>query len=434
MNKMKFYGRLLCVIFLGIWLVACGRATPPPPEEGQQPPLQEEEEIPAPPVPEVDPKEEKIKEVLEAMTLEEKVAQVFMVAFRKDEKGSPILRLDQRIKEVLAQYPVGGVVLFSENIDTLEQTLDLIQSFQEESRIPLFIGVDEEGGKVSRLHTSGKIPATKLPGNAVIGQAGDPDLAYGIGKLLGEELGAMGFTLNFAPVADVNTNPQNPVIGNRSFGEDPQLVAEMVGAMVRGLQDQNISAVLKHYPGHGDTAQDTHREATSVSHDLERLKTVEFLPFAEGIAQGADGVMTAHIQVPQVTGNQLPATLSKELMGLLRNTLGHEKLIFTDALDMAAISNHWSSREAAVMAFEAGADVLLMPVSLPEAYEGLLEAVKTGRIPEERLEASVTRILSVKYDRGLWERKEPVDPKGVLGSPEHQQLVQQLKEKAKGGR
>jgi len=422
-------------MLIGIFLFACGKEIEVPEPDEENPPSQGVETPEEPPAPEVDPKEAKIEEVMDTMTLEEKVAQVFMVAFRKDQRGNPLHQLNQETKEILAQYPVGGVVLFSENIDTVAQTVSLIQSFKRESKVPLFIGVDEEGGPVSRLHTSGKIPATKLPGNHAIGQTKDADLAYGVGKLLGEELGALGFNLNFAPVADLNTNPDNPVIGNRAFGDDPGQVADMVGAMVKGLQDQNISAVLKHFPGHGDTNEDTHLEATSVSHDLERLKKVELVPFGEGIAQGADGVMTAHIQVPQVTGNQLPATLSKELIDLLRETLGHEKVIFTDALEMRAISSHWSSKEAAVMAFEAGADVLLMPASLPEAYEGLLEAVKTDRISEAQLNASVERILSVKYDRGLWEAKEnPGDPLQVLGSSEHQKLVRELREKAQGGR
>lgn len=431
---MKIVRFLILISLSVILLIGC--VTDPSSNPNEAPSTSQEEqygeaaEVEEEPPREVDQKQEKINGILKNMTLEEKVAQVLMVAFRKNQLNQPLHRLDQKTIDTLTVYPVGGVILFSENIDTVEQTQGLIKSLQETSHIPLFIGIDEEGGPVSRLHSSGKIPATKLPGNDAIGKTKDSQYAYGVGRILGKELAALGFTMDFAPVADINTNPKNPVIGKRAFGQDAQEVAEMVAEMVRGLQEENISAVVKHYPGHGDTAQDTHKGSVKVEHDLSRLRQQELIPFKAGINAGADGVMTAHIQAPQATGSDLPATLSKELMGLLRQELGHKKLIFTDALEMGAISRHWTSGESAVMAFEAGADVLLMPESLEDAHGALLKAVQEGRITEERLEESVERILSVKYDRGLWEEKrEPQNPIEILGNESHKKLVEEIKSK-----
>lgn len=421
--------RLLIIFGLIIGLVAA--CTPVKPANPDEVPSSMDQQEPEEPLPVMDSKWEKIDEMINNMTLEERVGQVFMVAFRKNQQNKPILRVDQTTSNTLKTYPVGGVILFTENIDTVDQTISLIQELQGVSRIPLFIGIDEEGGAVSRLHKSGKIPATKLPGNDAIGKANDPQLAYDVGKILGRELSALGFTMNFAPVADVNSNPKNPVIGRRSFGQEPHQVAEMVAKMVEGMQEENVSAVVKHFPGHGDTAQDTHHEAVKVEHDLERLRQLELIPFKAGIEAGVDGVMTAHIQVPQVTGSNLPSTLSSEIMGLLRQELGHKKLIITDALEMKAISDHYTSGEAVVLAFEAGADILLMPESLEEGYEALLKAVQEGRIPEDRLLDSVRRILSVKYDRGLWEEKPPQNPLEVLGNEAHRKTVEEIKKKGR---
>jgi len=377
-------------------------------------------------------KPDRVEQLISSMTLEEKIGQVFLVAFRTDSNGNPLLSLDDYTREQIQKYHLGGVVLFAENIDTIQQTKELISDIQASSKIPMFIAIDEEGGKVSRLNASGKMHATRLPGNLILGRTGDPELAYKVGALLAEELLSLGFNMNFAPVADVNTNPYNPVIGSRSFGSDPETVGDMVAKMVEGLQSRNVCSVLKHFPGHGDTSDDTHTGAVIVNHNRERLEKVEFVPFKKGIQSGADGVMTAHIQMPEITGDSIPATFSHDVLtGILRNDMNFSRLIITDALEMGAISKYWLPGEAAVNAFKAGADVLLMPASLSEAYEGLLEAVREGRISQERLDQSVRRILMVKEERNILEGKEnDSDPEKVLGCKAHLDIVREIEKKA----
>ncbi|SET49942.1 beta-N-acetylhexosaminidase [Natronincola peptidivorans] len=369
-----------------------------------------------------------IDSYIDGMTLEEKVGQIFMAAFRHNGENLPVTYLDEKTKELIKSHHLGGIIFFAENIDTVEQTKKLINNMQAISKTPLFIAIDEEGGIVSRLNSSNGMPATKLPGNKVLGMTENPELAYKVGKLLGRELSSLGFNMNLAPVADVNTNPNNPVIGERSFGDDPHKVGKMVGKMVQGIQEQNISAVVKHFPGHGDTSLDTHKEAVTLHHNSERLNAVEFHPFKSGIQKGVDGVMLAHIIVPNITDNNLPATFSEIIIeDILRNQLKHKRLIITDALEMAAISKHWTSEEAAVLAFQAGADILLMPASLEKAYNGLLRAIREGVIPETRLEDSVRRILMIKYERGILDFEEAmIDPYNILGSQEHLQIVEEI--------
>ncbi len=198
------------------------------------------------------------------------------------------------------------------------------------------------------------------------------------------------------------------------------------------MQDQGVCSVIKHFPGHGDTSFDSHHDQVVIHHDIERLRQIELIPFEKGIQSGADGVMTAHIKLPNVISEDLPATLSEEILtDLLRKELGHEKLIITDAMDMKAISKYWSSSEAAVMAFKAGADIILMPASLDEAYNAILEAVKNGEIAEERLNESLQRILTVKLQRNILNgHKAPLDPQTVLGNQEHKDIIDKINQKA----
>ncbi|AOY76394.1 glycoside hydrolase family 3 protein [Clostridium formicaceticum] len=420
MNK-KFF-LLIFLLWSGFYLVGCEESTTILAESPIEAVSNENNALP-------DEKLSYIEAYLKTMTLEEKVGQVFMQAFRYDTDNKRLTSLDENTKNKILKYHLGGVIFFSENIDTIDQTQRLIEAMQQVSRIPLFISVDEEGGIVSRLNSSPNMPATKLPGNKVLGDTENVAFAYKVGRLLGKELTSLGFNMNLAPVADVNTNPQNPVIGERSFGSDPHKTGEMVAQMVKGIQDENISAVVKHFPGHGDTSLDTHKEAVTLPHGIERLKAVEFLPFKKGIEAGVDGVMLGHLLVPSITSDSLPATFSWKVVDLLRNHLKYEKLIITDALEMKAITKYWTPEEAAVLAFAAGADILLMPSSLEKAYEGLLKAVKEGRITEERLNESVRRILNVKYDRGiLMEQENLLNPQEVLGSDAHLQIVKDILE------
>lgn len=432
---------LILLILFSTVLTGCGEREYKTPSYNNTPlPTQTSYIAPTTPPPPAEPTAENLEDthsrivndLINTMTLEEKVGQIFIAAFRRNSTASPLYVLDRSTKQQIQKYKPGGVILFSENIDTIPQTQKLIQDMQDISEIPLFIAVDEEGGRVSRIGKNPKMHSTRLPSSEIIGLAGDPTLAYEAGVVLGAELSSLGFNMNFAPVADVNTNPQNPVIGSRSFGSDPNWVGFMVQQITRGMQDQNVCAVLKHFPGHGDTSLDSHLGQVIINHDIERLRQIELVPFQKGINAGADGVMTAHIKLPNVISDDVPATLSGEILtGLLRDDLNHDKLIITDAMEMKAISNYWSSSDAAVMAFKAGADLILIPSSLDDAYNGIIDALQKDEITEERLDESLQRILKVKLERNILEgKKSSADPEKILGNPKHLDVVERIKEKA----
>ena len=365
-------------------------------------------------------KQDFIGSILDDMTSEEMVGQLIIAACREDAANDAVIQASQGFADLITDYRLGGVILFAENIEGIDQTAALISDMQDMSPIPLFVSIDEEGGRVSRIGANPSMHAIAFPPMADVGAAGDPALARSVGRVIGEELYALGFNMNFAPVADVFTNPQNTVIGDRAFSSDPQVAAEMVGAYVTGIQSAGVAAVIKHFPGHGDTTADTHQGAVSVPYDLARLREVEFVPFRAGIGAGSIGVMSAHIQVPNVTGDTTPSTLSHEMLtDILRGELGFSGLVITDSLEMKAISEAYGSGEACVRAFLAGADMLLLPFSTADGYGGVLSAVQDGTISEERLRDSVTRILSVKYDLGLFAGEPLPDPHAVLGSEEH---------------
>lgn len=340
---------------------------------------------------------------IQSMTTEQKIGQLIMTAFRKDAQDRPVLTMDEEIKKEVAKYQFGGMILFGENIDTEEQTKTLIRDYQSLSEIPLFIGIDEEGGRVSRLHNSGKINMVKVPAAEKIGNTKDPKQAYEWYSKIGEKLLELGFHVDFAPVADVNTNPENTVIGDRAFGSDPEKVGEMVFQSVKGLQDQGISAALKHFPGHGDTSTDTHTSETFLNQSLTELEAAEWIPFQKGMEAEADFVMIAHIKTPNATSDGLPASLSKEMIqSNLRDKLGFKGIVITDAMDMGAISIYYDSAEASIKAINAGVDILLMPQDIEKVFSALNKAVETGEISEERLNEAVKRILSLKYEKGMF--------------------------------
>ncbi|MCX7712039.1 MAG: glycoside hydrolase family 3 protein [Clostridia bacterium] len=374
------------------------------------------------------------KKALSEMTLEEKVGQVFIMSLRYLPDTQAALEVTDTVKDRIKKNHLGGVILFSENLKTIPQTKKLITDMQGISKLPMFVAIDEEGGSTSRLNKNLELHSTVLPTNREIGKTGNPELAQKAANVIAEEISSLGFNMDFAPIADVDSNPKNPIIGIRSFGPDQKLVAEMVKAQVRGMQETNIITVLKHFPGHGDTSTDTHMGTAVVQHDKKRLNKVEFVPFIEGIEAGADGIMTAHIQVPKITKDNLPATLSKKILtDILRNEMGFKGLIITDALEMKAISNYYPPDEAAVKAFEAGADILLMPYSIEAAYQSLLKAVQEKRISEERLDESVLRILDLKAKKGILEhKKNDSDPEKVLGNPEHRKIAEEIAKAAKG--
>lgn len=371
--------------------------------------------------------DEKIEEMIDGMTLEEKIGQMFMID-ADSLNNAPVTVLDDFGREVIKKYNLGGVIFFKNNIDTIPQTEKLISDIQETSSIPLFISVDEEGGIVSRIAKNPNVHATVLPDNKVIGDTENPENAYKIGQILGREISSLGFNMDFAPVADINTNPDNTVIGVRSYGSDEQLVGDMVYNCVKGLQDENVSAVVKHFPGHGDTNNDTHLGSVVTNHSIKRLREIEFVPFKKGIDADVDGVMIAHIKAPKIDETNTESSLSKKIVtDILRNELGYDGLAITDALNMGAIVNEYGTKEACIKAVEAGIDILLMPVPFEEGYSGVLESVISKTISEERIDESVRRILKVKFKRDLFNQDNTKNAEEILGSKENLDLLESIK-------
>ncbi len=336
--------------------------------------------------------------ILNTMTLEEKVYQMFIVLPEAITNVSPVTQSGEVTRKGIQTYPVGGIIYMSQNIKNPSQCKSMISGIQSYTRIPLFISVDEEGGRVARIGNNPDMGTTKFPG---MGSITTTDGAYNVGRTIGSDIRQFGFNLDFAPVADVNSNINNQVMGDRSFGSDAHQVAVMVAAAVRGFRDSNTLCTLKHFPGHGDTSNDSHNGYTELNKTLQELEEVEFVPFREGINAGADFVMMGHLSVPKVTGNGLPATLSPTMVGILRNNLGFKGLIITDAMNMGAIVKQYTSAQAAVMAVQAGIDVILMPKNLQEAANGVIQAVRNGTISEARINDSVLRILQTKINHGI---------------------------------
>lgn len=340
---------------------------------------------------------------LSDMSLEQKIGQMFLVGFESTGQQDATIMNDQA-KELIEEYHVGGILLFERNIKDVNQTIELNHQLQSlslsTSKIPLFLAIDQEGGKVIRI----KEGVTVFPGNMALGATRDPQLAYQAGKQMGSELRSLGFNLDLAPSLDVNNNPKNPIIGVRSFGEDPQLVSQMGTSMIDGFRDGNILAAVKHFPGHGDTSIDTHIDLPTVTHSRERLNQIELVPFKEAIKKDVDMVMSTHITFPAIDPTQgLPATLSKKVLtDLLREELGYQGVIITDDMEMGAIVKHFGTEKASVQAIQAGADIILIGHSL-ERQKGAIEAVKKaveeGTITEERINQSVQRILQLKGER-----------------------------------
>ena len=342
-----------------------------------------------------------VDDILSQMTLEEKLGQMFLVSTDSLDYNAETAVTDA-MKENLARYHVGGIIYFSFKIKDREQVQSFISEAGKDSRIPLFAVVDEEGGSVARIGNTEGMQVTTFPPMAEIGASGDPSKAYVLGTTLASDLSRLGFNVDFAPVADLATNAENTEIGDRSFGSDPELVSQFVSQEVKGLQDNGVSATLKHFPGQGDTQEDTHRGSVDVETNIDRLRDMEFIPFEAGIEAGADFIMVSHVSVKAVTGQEVPASLSKLMVSdILRDELQYEGIIITDALNMKSITKFYDSGQAALMAVRAGIDMILMPDNMDEAYSEVLEAVKKGSVSESRIEESVRRILTVKLKRGI---------------------------------
>lgn len=328
------------------------------------------------------------------LTLEQKIGQMFICGF-------DALTPNDHAQKLIRDHHVGGIVYFRRNVQKLSQLSELSSSLQElaasSGEPPLIVAIDQEGGMVARIDHEG---ISRIPGNMALGAAGSTEYTYQVGKIGAKELRALGVNMNFAPCIDVNNNPLNPVIGVRSFGEDPKAVAAHGVAAIRGYQEEGVSATAKHFPGHGDTSVDSHLGLASVPHDRTRLEQVELFPFKQAIEGKVDAIMTAHVSFPAIEPDPIPATLSHAVLtGLLREELGFSGLIITDCLEMHAIAKEFGIPEGAVRSIEAGADCVLVSHRLElqeSAIKAVVEAVKSGRITEERIDSSVERILSLK--------------------------------------
>ena len=367
---------------------------------GQQEPETSGGDEPTAPEKTTSPVEQRAQEILEGMTLQEQICQLFIVTPEGlTGISGPATAAGETTQSALEKNPVGGLIYFAGNLVTPEQTVGMIQNSQSYAKLGLFITVDEEGGTVSRLGRNAAFTVTKF---SSMGEIADDQGAFEVGATLGRELSAYGFNLDFAPVADVNTNPDNPVIGSRAFSSDGAVAAQRVAAAVRGFHSSGMLCALKHFPGHGDTATDSHTGYAQTKKTWEELRQVEMLPFLSGIQEGADLVMVGHIAAPNVTGDQTPASLSYELVtNRLRGELGFTGVVCTDAMNMGAISQAYTSAEASAKAVQAGVDLILMPENLNQAVQGLLDAVDSGTLTRDRIHESVLRILELKLKSGI---------------------------------
>ena len=381
---------------------------------------------------------------LRAMSLEQKVGQLFSTYVYGESADTTdpadVARNQEWLgvangREAVEKYHLGGIIYFgwSDNLRAPEQVAGLSNGLQhaalgtEGSGVPLLVSTDQEHGDVTRLST----PATRLPGNMALGATHRAADARKAAALAGTELRAVGINQNHAPVADVNVNPANPVIGVRAFSSDPSLTGALTAAQVRGFQSgpNGVAATAKHFPGHGDTDVDSHTDLPVIHHTLKEWRQLDAPPFQQAMRAGVGSIMSAHIQFPELDPTGDPATLSKPIMtGLLREELGYDGVVVTDSLAMDGVRQTYPDEEVPVRALKAGVDVLLMPPDLPGAHRAVLDAVRSGELTERRIDTSVRRILKLKYTQDVIARPY-VDVAKVaerVGTPGHLKTAQRL--------
>lgn len=363
---------------------------------------------------------------MEQLSLRQKIGQMFICGFEGTEPSEGTL-------ELIEKYHLGGIIYFRRNIANVNQirqlSLQLQQANKKHSDIPLLISIDQEGGMVARIDQG----LTLMPGNMALGATRDVEGVFQAALISGKELRHLGINMNFAPCLDINNNSRNPVIGVRSYGERAELVSEMGKAAIRGYQQSGVAATAKHFPGHGDTETDSHLGLPIIKHDEQRLREMELVPFVGAIEAEVDAIMTAHVVFPAFEKSDVPATLSYSVLtGLLRNQLKFEGVIVTDCLEMKAISDKYGTDQGAVMAVEAGADLVLVSHTLDRqagAIEALVCAVESGRISESRIDESVARILRLKQKRnmGQWAEGE-INIQDLIGLEEDRKVAERLNE------
>lgn len=368
-----------------------------------------------------------IDDILSEMTLEQKVGQMFMVSFATTQ----LLEVE---RDFLQTWQPGAIVIFSKNIDTPQQITGLTNTYQQAmvdvGAVPLFIAADQEGGSIQHLNEG----FTRLPTPMLLTATQDEDLAYRYGAAVAEELLAVGVNMNLAPVADLNTNPDNPIIGRRSFGTEIEMVSPILMSFIRGVQDNGVMATAKHFPGHGDTDSDSHVQLPLVRNSIERLEAVELMPFHASISADVGTVMVAHIWFPALEEAEMPASLSRNIVtGLLRDEMAYAGIIMTDALDMDAIDTVYTPGGSAIQAILAGNDLIAIGAhvgtqTIATAMQDVVDAVQDGRISIEQIDASLRRILSAKAHYGIleWQALEPDRVEERLNLEAHDALIDEL--------
>ena len=351
---------------------------------------------------------EDIDELLKEMSLHEKVCQMFFVQPEHFSRIDRVTAASSKLTNALKRFPVGGIILFPQNMKNQKTLTQLNASLQESAKsmrgIGLLIGVDEEGGGVSRLANTLRLKE-KQPAASEIGKTGDTENAVQAGSSIGAYLNGFGFNLDFAPVADVRSDVRDAEITKRAFSDDAQVVSDMTSGFIRGLHVQGVMATAKHFPGHGAVSGNTHNGPGVSEKTAEEWRSCDFLPFQAAISEGVDLVMISH-QIAVNVDADSPACLSPVIVtGLLRGELAYDGVVITDALRMDAIRMKYGSGEACVRAIEAGCDMLLLPYNFTNGYNGVMSAVKSNRITEERIDESVRRILALKMRYGLISKK-----------------------------
>ncbi|WP_313028712.1 glycoside hydrolase family 3 protein [Soonwooa sp.] len=353
---------------------------------------------------------------------DQKLGQLFIVALYTNRGIDHI----QEIRNLVTKEQIGGLILMQ---DDAAMEINLVNEFQSRSKVPMMIGIDAEWGLFQRI-----AKAYKFPWAITLGAIQDEKLVYDMAAKIAADCKRMGINWDFAPVVDVNTNPSNPIIGNRSFGSDVNNVIKKASSYSHGLQDNNILAAIKHFPGHGDTSADSHYDLPLVDHKIDRLDQIELAPYKNLIKEGIGGIMVAHLYVPELEKEaNIPASISKSIItDLLKNKLGYKGLIITDALNMGAVANRYQPGQLDALAFKAGNDIMLFSQGVKEGKRLIAEGVSKGEISKDRLEESVKKILLTKYYLGLnkYENKNPKNIIADINNASHQQLVQGLYENA----
>lgn len=344
---------------------------------------------------------------IKKMSLREKVGQMFFVRPEaldtsihwneyQDLPDYKLQQVNKTMRDVSKDYPIGGMILYAHNIEDEDQLADFIAEIRELNGSPL-LAIDEEGGRIARIANNENFDVPKYESMAAIAESGDPNEAYKAAFTIGSYVKKYGFDIDYAPVADVNTNPENIVIGARAFSDDPETAAEFVVSYLNGLDSAGVIGTLKHFPGHGDVKTDTHSGYAETNKTWEEMLKCEMIPFKAGIEAGAQMIMTAHIAAPKVTGDDLPATLSSVILqDKLRGELGFKGIIVTDAMDMGAITTQFGNAEAAIKSIQAGVDVVLCSKDFTQVFDAVVNAVEKGNIKETRIDESVKRILELK--------------------------------------